>query len=247
MIYRPLRVFAAGSLRLAFHDLFDAFSSRYAIDIEPEFGPAGLLAQQLMDGASADVFASANREHPLHLAACGKAAQPMAFATNRLCITMRDDPELVRQHWLSALGDPRYVLSTSTPGSDPGGDYAQALFARIEQLHPGQGEALRQRAQALVGATRAAPAPSGVPAGAALILNGQSDMHIGYASYIPQMRRMGGVHIVELDDPYQITACYMLTTLLPVYPPAVHLARFICSDAGQAVLARHGFGPVLAL
>nr|WED69291.1 substrate-binding domain-containing protein [Pectobacterium colocasium] len=124
----PLRLYAAGSLRLALTPLLATFSERYAVDVVPTFGPAGLLSEKIIHGDAVDIFASANCAHPLRLKALGLVEETRVFTRNHLCIVMRNVPELTSQSWLMALLDPRFVLSTSTPGSDPGGDYAFELL-----------------------------------------------------------------------------------------------------------------------
>ncbi|AUH00122.1 molybdate ABC transporter substrate-binding protein [Prodigiosinella confusarubida] len=242
---RALRVFAAGSLRQPFSVLLKTFTQRYGVETEPTFGPAGLLCQQLMSGGVADLFASADCGHPLRLQSQGMTGKTARFATNQLCIVMRNDPALTGQDWLSTLLDSRFTLSTSTPGSDPGGDYAHQFFDRIECLHPGKGNLLRSRAKPLLGAGLTSLLPAGTIASANLILTGQSDIHIGYANYIPQMRRYPELHIVKLAAPYAVTAEYMLATLKPEQPEAVLLARYLLSETAQCCLAEYGFGMMM--
>src|SRR5262245_45947339 len=68
-----VRVYAAGSLRAALTAVADRFMARYSIPVRLEFGASGLLRERLERGEPADVFASANMEHPLTLASQGKA------------------------------------------------------------------------------------------------------------------------------------------------------------------------------
>ena len=52
---------------------------------------------------------------------------------------------------LDRMLDPNLVLATSTPKADPGGDYAWAVFARANQVHPGAQAILEAKARPLVG------------------------------------------------------------------------------------------------
>lgn len=239
----PLSLFAAGSLRRAFTPLLAAFSQRYAINVAPTFGPAGLLSERIIRGEKVDIFASANCDHPLRLKTLGLAEETARFTRNKLCIVLRNIPALTDQNWLMALRDPRFILSTSTPGSDPGGDYAFALFERIEQLHPGWGTALRERARPLVGGALSQRIPDGMTAGSYLIRSGQADIHIGYASYMPLLLNQPDLHVVEIPEPYSINADYMLAILHPVRHDAQLLARYILSAEGQGFLLDNGFRP----
>lgn len=240
----PLRLYAAGSLRNALTPLLVACCERHSLDIAPTFGPAGLLSEKIVQGDKVDLFASANCAHPLRLKALGLAQDTAVFTRNHLCIAMRNVPQLTSQHWLSALCDARFVLSTSTPGNDPGGDYAFQLFARIEQHHPGTGALLRDKAKPLVGGSMMHNIPPGMTAGSYLIRSGQSDMHIGYASYLPLLLNQPDIHVVVIPPPYSITADYMLALLNPVRQAARLLADDILSPQGQGFLVSHGFMPL---
>ncbi|MEC5345149.1 molybdate ABC transporter substrate-binding protein [Brenneria populi] len=241
---RPLRLYAAGSLRRAFTPLLAEFGERYAVTVEPTFGPAGLLCDRLINGAEADVFASANRAHPQRLKTLGLAENTAAFALNGLCVVMRNIPALTSQPWLSALLDPRFTLSTSTPGCDPGGDYAFQLFDKIESLHRGWGQRLREKAKPLVGGAMTHSIPAGMTAGSYLIRSGQSDMHIGYASYLPLLTRQPDLSVVPIPEPYAVKAEYMLATLRPERREARQLADAILSPSGQRFLRENGFSSI---
>lgn len=241
-----LRVYAAGSLRNAFTPLLAAFSERDAISVTPTFGPAGLLSDMIEQGDRVDLFASANAAHPLRLMTRGLAQETAPFTRNHLCILMRNVPELTTQPWLAALRDPRFTISTSTstPGSDPGGDYAFQLFDRIERLHPGWGEQVRAKTRPLVGATLAHAIPAGMTAGSYLIRSGQSDIHIGYASYLPLLLNQPDLHVIPVPDPYRIEAEYRLALLKPARREANDLMAYILSPQGQGFLVDNGFLPL---
>lgn len=188
-----------------------------------------------------DLFASANCAHPLRLKNLGLAEETARFTRNQLCIVMRNIPELTSQSWLMALRDPRFILSTSTPGSDPGGDYAVQLFERIEHLHRGWGTALRERARALVGGPASESVPAGMVAASWLIRSGRADIHIGYASYLPLLLDQPDLHVLQLPAPYRIDADYMLALIKPARSEARLLAGYIQSPEGQGFLLNNGF------
>jgi len=58
---------------------------------------------------------------------------------------------LTPANMLDRLLDPAVRLATSTPGADPGGDYAFAVFARAEAIRAGARAALEAKAQQLYG------------------------------------------------------------------------------------------------
>src|SRR5215470_9216521 len=85
-----VRVYAAGSLRTAFLAASDRFTAQYSITVRFEFGASGLLRERLERGEAADVFASANMEHPASLAKNGKSGPVVLFARNELCALVRE-------------------------------------------------------------------------------------------------------------------------------------------------------------
>ena len=59
------------------------------IKVEAKYGASGTLRDEIAGGARAQVFASANMEHPQSLANAGKSSPVVLFARNRLCALVR--------------------------------------------------------------------------------------------------------------------------------------------------------------
>src|SRR6187401_1885842 len=64
----PVLLHAAGSLRGALTEVSQAFEISSALKVQAKFGASGLLRDEISGGAKAEVFASANMEHPQALA-----------------------------------------------------------------------------------------------------------------------------------------------------------------------------------
>src|SRR5271169_5468598 len=146
-----LHVFAAGSLTDAFSDLLRRFPAGPDSVAPPEFGPSGMLREKIEAGAPADILASADMDHARRLALGHPERSVINFTRNRLCVLARSGIGLTPANMLDRLLDPSVRLATSTPGADPGGDYAWAVFARAETVHPGARAALEAKALKLVG------------------------------------------------------------------------------------------------
>ena len=71
----PVALYAAGSLRAALTEIAAAFEAQTGIKVQAKFGPSGTLKDEIAGGARADVFASANMEHPQALASAARAAR----------------------------------------------------------------------------------------------------------------------------------------------------------------------------
>ena len=149
---RPIRLFAAGSLKDALSEAATAFEAAGGDKIEGRFGPSGLLKDEIASGAEADVFASANMEHPQALHETGKARPVARFARNTLCALVRPGLDVTGATLLGALLDPDVKVGTSTPKADPSGDYAFDIFRKAGALKPGAQAALENKALKLTGA-----------------------------------------------------------------------------------------------
>src|SRR5262249_13205696 len=80
MADETVTVYAAGSLRAALTEITTTFSAATGTAIQPKFGASGLLKDEIVAGAKADVFASANMDHPQALAAMNRASPAVLFA-----------------------------------------------------------------------------------------------------------------------------------------------------------------------
>lgn len=237
-----LKLFAAGSLRYVFEPLLNDFSLQQQIKIVTTFGPAGLLRQRIENGEKIDLFASANVGHPQQLLASGLARHTRNFTRNRLCIVMRNIPELTERSWQSALLDDKYILATSTPGCDPSGDYSLQLFDLIGESIPGAADRLRFKTYPLVGGPESEALPQNVLPSAYLITSGRADIFIGYGNHVPLLRQYKELRVIELPEQYQINIEYQLAIMQDASPIAGLLADFITSENGQRYFIAHGFG-----
>src|SRR6516164_10553051 len=146
-----LRVVGAGSLTDAFTDLLRRFPAAADTIAAPEFGPSGLMREKIETGLNVDLFASADMGQARRLAVGHPERSVIHFTRNRLCAVSRTAVDLTTTNMLDRLLDPAVRLATSTPGADPGGDYAWAVFARAEAVQAGAGAALEAKAQQLYG------------------------------------------------------------------------------------------------
>jgi molybdate transport system substrate-binding protein len=139
-----LRIYAAGSLSAAFQEMVRAFPAPPDAVAPPFFGPSGVLRGKIEAGDAVDVLASADMAQPRRLAHPGQPV--IMFTRNRLCALGRTTLGLTEDTLLARMLDPAVRLATSTPGADPGGDYAWAMFARAEAVHPGAQAILQSKA-----------------------------------------------------------------------------------------------------
>ena len=127
----------------------------------PRYGPSGTLKDEIAGGTRAEVFASANMEHPQALAAAGKSGPVVLFARNRLCALVRPGLAVEPATLLDRMLDSNVKLGASTPRADPSGDYAWEMFRKADKVKPGAFEALEKKALQLTGGPERADGPAG--------------------------------------------------------------------------------------
>ncbi|SHE79673.1 molybdate ABC transporter substrate-binding protein [Streptoalloteichus hindustanus] len=89
---RTVTVLAAASLTEVFGRLEQRFEADHpGVDVRLSYGGSSDLAQQIVNGAPADVFAAANTATMDTVAKAGLAGKPQVFATNELRIAVRED------------------------------------------------------------------------------------------------------------------------------------------------------------
>lgn len=243
-----ITIYTAGSMSGALGAITRQYTSETGQPVELVSGPAGMLLDKIEHSAKADIFVSANMAHPQQLTAEGKAAPTVVFARNRLCVEARPDVGLTTGNLLDKLLDPNVKIGTSTPKSDPGGDYAWALFAKAGTVRPGATQTLEAKAQQLVGGAVAPQVPAGQNPVKYFMTTRRIDVFIGYCSSheptpdttLPQ---------VELPTELAIAADYGMTVIesrqnAATRDAAYRLALYLMSPAAQDVLTRYGFTPV---
>src|SRR5215471_3032527 len=244
-----VRVLAAGSLRDALNEIGVAFQSRTGINVESSFGPSGALRDRIEKGESADLFASADLGNALALYRAGKAGPVVLFARNSLRALVRPGLSVASDNLLSTLLDPRTKFATSTPKTDPLGDYTWAMFGKADALRPGSSPALEAKAQKLIGGPPITDTPpAGMDVFAWHLREGHADIFIEYCSAVAGFKRdLPGATVVNLPAELATGAQYGLTLLPTNNQNAATFALFILSQDGQEILTRAGFdAPLLA-
>jgi ABC-type molybdate transport system substrate-binding protein len=233
---------AAGSLRAALTDVAKGFEAAGLGKVQAKFSASGLLKDEIASGAKAEVFASANMEHPLALAAEKRSGPVTLFARNRLCALVRPGLEVTSAALLDRMLDPAIKLGTSTPKADPSGDYAWEVLRKAQKLSPGAFAILEKKALQLTGGPSSPAAPQGRSIHGDLIAQGAADIFLTYCtSALAAQRENPAQQIVQLPDTLAVGADYGLTVMNDASVAAYQFALFIVSTEGQRTLAKHGF------
>lgn len=237
----PVLLFAAGSLRSALTEIAAGFERADGTSVRARFGPSGVLRDEIMKGAAAELFASANTEHPQALAAAGRTGPVVVFARNRLCVLTRAGLAVSSDDIVDRMLDPALKLGTSTPGADPSGDYAWQLFRKIDGQRPGSFAVLDGKALKLTGAAVAEPRRDR-NAYAVAISSAQADLFVTYCTNAREAAgQVAGAGVTPLPASLAVGADYGLAVMRDASLPAHRFALYVMSGEGQAVLARYGF------
>jgi ABC-type molybdate transport system substrate-binding protein len=242
----PLQIYAAGSLAGTMQELIAASGLPADAVAPPVFGPAGLLGQRIAGGEHADLFASADMAQPQRVAGTTHAGLLVPYARNRLCLVTMAAKGITAANMLDRMLDPLLRLATSTPGADPGGDWAEAVFDRADAIHPGAKAALDAKALRLFGGPATMVPTNGHTPGGAILLQDRADAVLYYCSGAADiLKEVPGSVSVPLPPALAVEPVNGML-VAPDSPAAMHLALFMLSDPGQAILRKHNFLPVLA-
>lgn len=219
-----ITVLAASSLTEAFTRLGRAFERRHPdVEVEYSFNASALLATQVIEGAPADVFASADRATMARVADEHLVqGAPTLFARNRLAIAVeRGNPRHIRE--LADTVESGRILVLCAREA-PCGRYAR-------QVYRGAGVALPDVATA-----------ESAKAAIAKVEFGEADAAVVYVTDVRAAgSRVDGVAIPEADN---VVARYSIAVLRDSEEAAVARAfvRFVTSGTGQGILTSFGFG-----
>jgi molybdate transport system substrate-binding protein len=218
-------VFAAASLTDAFEEVATAFEgANPGTSVALNFGASSALREQILAGAPADVFASANTSNMDQVVeAGGVEGEPEVFARNRLQI----------------------VVPAGNPG-DVGGldDFADAdllIGLCAEEVPCGQ---FGREALANAGVTPAQDTDE--PDVRSLLTKVEAgDLDAGLVYTTDVLAAGDDVEGIEIPEEDNVIADYPLAALSATADPHVAEAfvAFVLSGEGQDILASYGFSP----
>jgi len=222
---RPLaavRVSAAASLTDAFGELVTAFErATPGAFVVLNLAGSSALREQILAGAPVDVFASASSANMQRLVEAGKVSgEPGSFVRNRLQIAVPSgNPAEVTG--LADLAREGLLIGLCAEGV-PCGDFARQALERA-------------------GVT---PSPDTYEPNVRALLTkvaaGELDAGIVYAS---EVGSSDGVDGVTIPEQHNVVAAYPIAVLAdaPNSEGAASFVAYVLSDAGRAILLRHGF------
>ncbi|MCA9848567.1 MAG: molybdate ABC transporter substrate-binding protein [Dehalococcoidia bacterium] len=220
---------AASSLTDAFTELAETFEGMHeGVTIELNFGSSSSLASQIVEGAPAGVFASANQAQMQVVADAGLANDPQVFAQNRIVVVTPADNETVQTFADIAADGVRLVLAGAEV---PVGDYARQAIAAADAAEPGFEEAAL---------ANLVSEEANVRAVLTKVELGEADAGVVYET--DAAISGDAVRVIPIPSEYVSPAVYPIAT---VGEDPSEVARafvaYVLSPEGQAILAKYGF------
>ena len=239
----PLQVYAAGSLREVLTEIARDHEARTGQKIALTFGASGLLRERIEKGEGAQVFASADTQHPQRLAAAGGWVPHTVFVRNSLCALTQASVNVTPQTLLETMLSPTVKLGTSTPKADPSGDYAWELFRKADGVRNGAYAALDAKALKLTGGADSPKPPAGQGTYAWVMAQGQADVFLTYCTNaVAAQNEVPRLKVVQVPPALQVGASYGLTVRRGAPASADAFAQALLAAPAQATFARYGFG-----
>ena len=228
---RLVNVYADVSLRESFESIERRFEAANPnSDLRFTFSGSGSLANQIKDGASADVFVSAG---PRPVVALGATlGRSRTFARNALVLVTPEGKTDIER--LPDLVKAELVLLPAL--EDPGHAYARQLFDRAAQAY-GRGWLT------LVDRHVKAELPD-VRAVASAVAKGEADAAVVYAT---EATATENLRAVPIAGGLNVVASYSAATVRrsPSREAADRFVEFLFTPAAQTELAKRGFGSPL--
>jgi molybdate transport system substrate-binding protein len=222
-------VFAASSLTESFTELGRLLERREpGTTVTFNFASSSDLAVQIVEGAPADVFASADGAPMDDVAEEGLVARRVDFATNRIVIvTPADDPAGI--DGTTDLAEPGVKLVLAAPRV-PAGSYAREALDRLGILDEVEANVVSNEED--------------VKAVVNKVALGEADAGIVYVTDLTGDVE-GRLRVIDFPANADVEARYPLATLSGAAddPAARSFYDLVISPEGMRILEAHGFGP----
>ncbi|HEX8618992.1 MAG TPA: molybdate ABC transporter substrate-binding protein [Thermoanaerobaculia bacterium] len=214
-----IRVFAAASLREALEEIAAEYERGTGDEVVFSFGASSILARQIMAGAPADLFLSADEEKMDALAKRGLIvpASRVSVLSNSLVIVIPHD---ARPRPLLSMR----AIALAEPSSVPAGIYARKYLRRIGLW------------------TRLAPKvipTDNVRSALAAVESGNVDAAFVYKTDVRVAKRVRVAFEVPRNQAPEIS--YPFALINGARPAASRFLAFLRSRAALARFAKHGF------
>ncbi len=226
-----LRVFAASSLTDALTEAAEAFEAENGgVMVEAHFAGSSRLRAQLEEGAEADIFLSADPRHVDAITHLLEESSITSVATNEMVVALADSSGPIQS--LENLAEPDVNIVIALPDV-PAGRYARALLADMAQ----QADFPAHFDDAVL--ANIVSEETNVRAVLAKVQLSEADAGFVYRSDL----RDTGLRSLTIpnQDPGDIAYVAAVLRDSPYHDATQAFLDFLLSEAGQRILASHGF------
>ena len=227
---QPLTVSAAISLSGAMEDIAQAYKASGGGEVRFNFAASNVLARQIVNGAPADLFISAD-EAQMDYAQREKAIDPASrvlLLSNRLVIVTQADRRVDWRDAKALLGAEVKRVAIGDPAGVPAGVYAKQYLERVGIWNDLQPKLLPL---------------ANVRAALAAVESGGADAGFVYASDAAFSSRVRVALRIELPAAPRIVYPMAITARSQHKPAAAKFLTFLRSAAAITIFERHGFYP----
>lgn len=223
-------VFAAASLTDAFKALAKDFKKEHPkLDVKLNFAGSQSLRTQIENGASPQVFASANPKHMNALRKQKLVDEPAIFVHNELVIVV----PMANPAGITSLGElPKAKRIVLAGKNVPAGSYADKMLARAGSEY-GADFTVRVHKQVV-------SRENHVRQTLQKVVLGEADAAIVYATDAASAKDK--VKIIAIPKQHNVVASYPIATLKGSKAGKVFV-DYVLSEAGRAKLKEFGFRP----
>ena len=232
-----LTVFAAASLTDAFEELANVYEEKNpGTEVRTTFAGSSTVLRQILQGAPADVFASADEAKLQTALAEGiVAGEPQTFVRNReVVVVPKDNPADIQK--FRDLSKPGTKLVLAQDGV-PAAEYAKDI---LDKANASYGKDFKKQVL-----SNLVSREGDVRAAVNRVTLGDADATFGYASDVtPDIRNR--VKVIEIPQDLNVIATYPIVVLKRSKNPelAQKWVELVLSEEGQKVLKKWGFEPI---
>ena len=225
-----LNIFAAASLKGALDEIGVAYKAKTGTGIVATYAATGTLAKQIVAGAPADIFISADEEwmDVLLSKSMIKPETRVDIAGNTLVLIKNktDRTEVNLNAIAAALGQDKLALAEVT--SVPAGKYAKAALENLGQWQAVEKNVVMQ---------------DNVRGALTLVARGEAKLGVVYGSdaLAESKVEVAAIFPEETHAPIRYPAAVIATSQ---NPQALDLAKFLTSTEAQVIFGKNGFEQV---
>ena len=234
-----LRIMAADALPKPITEIGNIFKKEHpGVKIDYDFLGAGVLKGDIEEGAPCDIFLSANGKFQRELKNKGFLKSYNVFAYDYLAAaTPYNNPAgVTSSNLIQKFMDLNVSLTTSSPHSDPAGDYTWKMFRIINRRFPGAFAKITGHANHLLDAALVMP----------VLESGNTDLGILYTSQLLELKRSGAkINIITIPKKYNTKAKFTASVLNQSKYKSLgeDFIKLLFSKRGKKILKYWGFTP----